>query len=52
MNIPRSFTLVLIACALSIVSCAQTDVGVTTAVKAKMAVDGTVKNSKIEVFLQ
>ena len=41
-----------IAAVLLTVACAHTDVGITTKVKAKMAVDDTVRDSKIEVTTQ
>jgi hyperosmotically inducible protein len=38
-----------LALTLLVASCAHSDIGVTTAIKAKMAVDESVKDSKIEV---
>lgn len=49
MNNLRLSPLALLAVALSFASCAHSDVGITTMVKAKMAVDETVRAAKIEV---
>jgi len=52
MNNGRFSSLALVAAALLTVACAQTDVGITTKIKAKMAVDETVRASRIEVATQ
>jgi hyperosmotically inducible protein len=49
MNTRKTWFLAPFAVALLAAACAHTDIGVTTAIKAKMAVDGTMKDSKIEV---
>ena len=45
----RPSGIALIAAALLSAACAHTDVGITTKVRAKMAIDETVRASKIEV---
>ena len=45
----KPFWLAPIAAALLTAACAHTDVGITTKVRAKMAMDDTVRDSKIEV---
>jgi osmotically-inducible protein OsmY len=45
----RFARLTLLAAALSLAACAHSDVGITTMVKAKMEVDKTVRDAKIEV---
>jgi len=49
MKTARRKRLTLIATALLTAACAHSDVGITTAVKAKMAVDDTVRSYEIEV---
>ena len=49
MKTRRLSWLALIAAALLTTACAQTDVGITSKIKAKMAVDETVKSYQIEV---